>query len=220
MSTAYYQRQAGVLPPDTLQNLKIGVAGVGAVGRQVVLQLVSAGARNLHFWDHDTVEEANIGPQGWSPDDIGQPKVGALFSDAVSRFPDAGSITAYESRFPAANPPQLDVFFCCVDKIETRGSIFQGFSENKLLPYFFDSRVTSDTVHILACCENEHGDYYAGTIFEAEEAFQATCTTRMSIHMANIAAGLLIQQLSKALREMPLDRHTVFNLLSMECWSK
>jgi len=220
MSTVQYQRQAGLLPPDILWNLPIAVAGVGAVGRQVVLQLCSAGARNLAFYDHDTVEESNIGPQGWRRDDIGVPKVEALLGDIERQqlFPASDGATTAKGlhrRFPTESY-EHPIVFCCVDNINTRGQLFRTSTYN----LFLDSRVAGDTVHVLSVSDPDSRDYYESTLFDREEAFQATCTTRMSIHIANIAAGLLVQQFSKWLRELPTDRHTVFNLLAMESYSK
>jgi hypothetical protein len=221
MIDGYYQRQAGMLPPDTLDKLPIAVAGVGAVGRQVVLQLASAGARNIQMFDHDEVEDVNIGPQGWSPNDVGMDKVYALSKELAHKYDETIDfcIQPRKCRFPADTPtPVPKVLFCCVDGIETRNRIFCNHRDSFEL--FLDSRVAADVIHILACCEKEHLDYYPTTMFSEGDAFRGSCTTKMSIHMANIAAGLLIQQLSKWLRQLPIDRHVMFNLLSMEAFCK
>jgi molybdopterin/thiamine biosynthesis adenylyltransferase len=52
-----FQRQADLVPADRLQGFSISVIGVGAIGRQVALQLAAIGARQLTLVDFDTVAD-------------------------------------------------------------------------------------------------------------------------------------------------------------------
>ena len=207
-----------MLPPDRLTALPICIAGVGAVGRQVALQLAAAGARNICMYDHDYIEEVNLGPQGWKPRDLGRPKVYALQEELADFHGTPVGFTAFQRRLPVELAHPNEVLFCCVDGIETRGRIFAAHCGRA--PLFLDSRVAADVVHILSACDADQYAYYPTTLFSDSDAFRGTCTTKMSIHIANIAAGLLIQQLSKWLRNKPLDRHVVFNFLAMESFCK
>ena len=217
MDLSHYQRQRSLLDPELLSSLAIDVAGVGAVGRQVVLQLVSAGARNIRMFDHDRVEPANIGPQGWAPAADGSPKVVALKEELDSKYgvSEMENVRGFFRRYPPGFPT---VLFCCVDRIETRERIWSALDTATEL--WLDSRVAGDTIHVLAAGDEPSWDYYPSSLFNPEDAFRGACTSTMTIHLANIAAGLLIQQMSKWMRRQPLDRHTVFNLLAMECYSK
>lgn len=216
MSQAYYTRQQMLLSEDRLRQLRIAVAGVGAVGRQVVTQLFSAGARRITFYDHDTVEESNIGPQGWSPRHIGRLKTEALKDDLTyqTNEEEVSGLEAIGSRFPVGVPEPPEVLFSCVDRIDAREALFRAYQHQVGL--FVDSRVAGETVHVLAAGDMDTKNYYETSLFRREDAFRAACTARMSIHVANIAAGLLIQQLSKWLRDIPVDKHSRFNLLAME----
>lgn len=217
MNPSHYQRQRSLLNPDVLRDLAIDIAGVGAVGRQVVLQLVSAGARNIRLFDHDRIEEVNVGPQGWSPADIGLTKVEAVKNELVLKYgqSEVEGIQPFFRRYPGGYPT---VLFCCVDSISTRKALFTDLTPATEL--WLDSRVAGDTVHILAAGDQPSRDYYPESLFDPDQAFRGSCTSTMTIHLANIAAGLLIQQLSKWMRRQPSDRHTVFNLLAMESYSK
>ncbi len=220
MTDERYSRQDGLLPVARLQEIRIAIAGVGAVGRQVALQLASAGAMNIVMFDHDTVETVNLGPQGWSPRDIGKYKVDALKQD-MSRCLADGEPENWQAkacRFPLILGEDADVLFCCVDGIQTRRRIFEAHGHKVKL--FLDSRVAADVVHVLSVADKEQAGYYGTTFFSDNEVFRGSCTTKMSINIANIAAGLLVQQLSKWLRGMPLDRHMMFNFLSMEAFCK
>ena len=53
-----FTRQQELVPQDTLMDSKVTVIGVGAIGRQVALQLAAIGVRQLQLMDFDVVEEA------------------------------------------------------------------------------------------------------------------------------------------------------------------
>ncbi len=70
-----FSRQAELVPQDKLTDLTATVIGVGAVGRQVALQLAAIGVRRLQIFDFDDVESTNITTQGYGHGDLGLPKV-------------------------------------------------------------------------------------------------------------------------------------------------
>src|ERR1051325_794492 len=76
-SSDRYQRQSAILPRERLQDCPVAIIGVGAIGRQVALQLAVMGVGPLTLIDHDTVEAVNLGAQGYLDDDLGRPKVEA-----------------------------------------------------------------------------------------------------------------------------------------------
>ena len=59
MSNDRFQRQASLVPGDRLLNTMSTIIGVGAIGRQVALQLASIGATNLRLIDFDIVDATN-----------------------------------------------------------------------------------------------------------------------------------------------------------------
>src|SRR3954454_11301192 len=73
-----FSRQQDLVPSERLAELTITVIGVGAIGRQVALQLAAIGARRLQLIDFDHVDETNITTQGYFVEDIGVPKVAAM----------------------------------------------------------------------------------------------------------------------------------------------
>src|SRR4051794_26055639 len=68
-------RQRELVPPQKLSACKSLVIGVGAVGRQVALQLAVLGAVRMDLFDPDTVETVNLATQGYYPRDLGCSKV-------------------------------------------------------------------------------------------------------------------------------------------------
>jgi tRNA A37 threonylcarbamoyladenosine dehydratase len=75
-----FDRQSGLVPRERLAGELISVIGVGAIGRQVALQLTSIGADRLQLIDFDTVEATNVTTQGYHSKDIGLAK--AVFSSS------------------------------------------------------------------------------------------------------------------------------------------
>ena len=71
-------RQRDIVPPERLATCRATVVGVGAIGRQVALQLAAMGISWLQLIDHDSVEEVNLAPQGFLQDDLGRSKVEAV----------------------------------------------------------------------------------------------------------------------------------------------
>ena len=65
-----YIRQKDVVPADRLAACKATVVGVGAIGRQVALQLTAMGIPWLQMVDFDTVDASNLASQGYLENDL------------------------------------------------------------------------------------------------------------------------------------------------------
>ena len=63
-------RQRDLVPPERLAACQAVVIGVGAVGRQVALQLTAMGISSMLLIDHDEVAVENLAPQGYWPTDL------------------------------------------------------------------------------------------------------------------------------------------------------
>ncbi len=63
--TERFSRQRDLVPHERLSTIKVTVIGVGAIGRQVALQLAAIGARRLQLIDFDSVELTNVTAQGY-----------------------------------------------------------------------------------------------------------------------------------------------------------
>jgi tRNA A37 threonylcarbamoyladenosine dehydratase len=72
-----FSRQADIVPRERILDCKATVIGVGAIGRQVALQLTAIGVPHLQLIDFDQVEISNLATQGYLVTDMNQPKVDA-----------------------------------------------------------------------------------------------------------------------------------------------
>ena len=125
-------RQRDLVPPDRLCQCHAVVIGVGAIGRQVALQLAALGIPAMSLYDPDTVEIENLAPQGFWESDLGRAKVTAVAEVAQKQYP-AIEIAELPERFRASSirawptTSKEIAVFCCVDAIDTRKLIWQAY---------------------------------------------------------------------------------------------
>ena len=205
-------RQRDIVPPEKLAQYRPTVIGVGAIGRQVALQLAAIGVPWLQLIDHDTVEEVNLAPQGFLQGDLGRQKVHAV-GDCCHQINHMLEMHEHPEKFRRSMEIG-DVLFCCVDSIQTRQHIWEAVKDR--VDFFADGRMTAEIVRVLAAADQPSRDHYPTTLFQAEEAVQGTCTAKSTIFTANIAAGLMLEQFARWLRRMPVDADLQLNLLTSE----
>ena len=206
-------RQRDLVPPEKLAACKVTVIGVGAIGRQVAIQLAAMGVPWLQFFDHDTVDVVNLAPQGYFPSDTGMPKVDAMANLLRQINPDT-QIHPRPERFRRSTGDHGNVIFVCVDSIDTRKLIFDTLGQK--VDFLCDGRMTAEVLRVLTVTDHASRTYYPGTLFSASEAFRGACTAKSTIYCAGIAAGLMVGQFAKWLRGMPTDRDVTLNLLAAE----
>ena len=207
-----FARQQDLVPAERLADLEISIIGVGAIGRQVALQLAAMGARRLQLVDFDRVDLTNVTTQGYLLGDVGQPKVGAT-AGAVARLDPTIDVATVDDRYR----PKLAtgaVIFCCVDSIEDRGAIWRAVRNRT--EFFVDGRMLGETIRVLVAADDQSRRHYPTTLFAASAAQPGRCTARSTIYAANIAAGLMIHQWMRWLRKQSVDCDAMLNLLASE----
>ena len=207
-----FTRQEELVPMDQLLDLKVTVIGVGAIGRQVALQLASIGLSHLQLIDFDLVELTNITTQGYLAEDVGKQKTAATKS-AVEKICPEMMIEQIQDRFRSRHEIG-EVIFCCVDSISTRAAIWRSVSNE--CRFFVDGRMLGEVIRILAVDGHDPDNYYASTLFNQSEAHVGRCTAQSTIYTANIAAGLMLHQFTRWLRKIPVDQDVSLNLLASE----
>src|SRR5271170_8046246 len=170
-------RQRDLVPPDKLACCAALVIGVGAVGRQVALQLTAMGISNLTLVDFDTVEVVNLAPQGYAPEDLGRDKVRATAQWCLRLNPDL-LIHPIGERFRRSSPktltcfippPQFLAVFCCVDSISTRAMVWESIKDRAA--FFADARMSAEVVRVLASDHPGVDEHYPTTLFAPEQAY-------------------------------------------------
>ncbi|REJ88273.1 MAG: ThiF family adenylyltransferase [Planctomycetota bacterium] len=209
-----FGRQREFVPADRLATTSATVIGVGAIGRQVALQLAAIGAPRIQLVDFDTVDMTNVTTQGYSTEDVGQPKVLATAA-AIRRLDNAIRVETVEDRY-RAKLPIGEALYCCVDSISARAAIWR--SAKTRCRFWADGRMRGEVIRVLTAAPVEDDARYGETLFPQGQAQQGSCTSRSTIYSANIAAGIMVHQFTRWLRGLPTDRDIIINLLASE-WS-
>lgn len=207
-----FERQSQLVPSDRLADVTATVIGVGAIGRQVALQLASIGTPRIQLIDFDTVDLSNTTTQGYRKHEIGCSKPIAC-GEAIGEIDPTIKVIQVEDRF---RPRQEigNAVFCCVDSITARAAIWR--SVHSRAGFWSDGRMLGEVLRVLAVVDDKSEAHYASTLFAASEAQQGTCTSRSTIYAASIAAGIMVHQFTRWLRDIPPDTDTSINLLSGE----
>ena len=209
---AAMEQRRDLVPQDRLASVQATVIGVGAIGRNVAMQLAAIGCPRIQLVDFDVVDHTNVTTQGYLATDVGQAKVEATQA-AIGRLDPAIRVECIQNRYR----PRVtigDVVFCCVDSIDARAAIWR--SVHAKCRFWCDGRMLSEVIRVLAIGGNVGRDYYPTTLFAQSEAQAGRCTARGTIYAATIAAGLMVHQFTRWLRGLPVDRDTSLNLLAGE----
>jgi sulfur carrier protein ThiS adenylyltransferase len=210
------------VPPEKLAACHAVVIGVGAVGRQVAVQLASIGIRRMTLVDHDVVVVENLAPQAYWPSDLTVQKVRAT-ADLCRRIHPGCRIEAVGERFRRSMVKSMAAFndtqhhpvlFVCVDAIQTRAMIWEAL--RRVADFLVDGRMSAEVIRVVASDHPATDAYYSGTLFTAERAYAGSCTAKSTVYTATIAAGLMLAQFTKWLRGLPVERDLYLNVLSSE----
>jgi sulfur carrier protein ThiS adenylyltransferase len=217
-------RQREIVPPQKLAACHAIVIGVGAIGRQVAIQLAAVGVGAMELIDFDTVDPENLAPQAYWEKDLGRLKVEAT-ADVCRELHPQMKVEIHAERFRRSSVKTIAAFddrrgdqklavFACVDSIETRRLIWQTLQPR--IDFWADGRMSAEVLRVLTSDSPASDNHYATTLFSEAQAYAGSCTAKSTVYTASIAAGLMLSQFTRWLRELPIDRDVTLNLLSME----
>jgi sulfur carrier protein ThiS adenylyltransferase len=212
MSSERYSRQSDIVPRERIMDCKATVIGVGAIGRQVAIQLTAIGVPVLQLVDFDHVEISNLASQGYLQKDLKRPKVDATAEFTREMNNDLNVEVIFE-RFKRSTPVG-DCVFVCVDSIVIRKLIWDAVKDK--VAFYCDGRMSAEVLRVITACDEKGRGYYPQTLFTAEQAQAGPCTAKTTIYCANIAAGFMLSQFTKYLRLLPVDPDIQVNLLALE----
>ena len=179
-----FERQADLVPLAKLAGLRATVIGVGAVGRQVALQLAAIGCPRIQLVDFDQVELTNVTTQGYLHGDIGLAKVFA-HRRHIGLLDGKIAIEAVNDRF-RAKLETGEALFSCVDSISVRETIWRSRQQQVRSGRVFwaDGRMLGEVIRVLAAADAKAADHYQTTLFAQAEAEVGRCTARSTIYAA------------------------------------
>ena len=194
-----FERQHDLVPMDRLAQLTATVIGVGAIGRQVALQLAAIGARRLELVDFDRVEMSNVTTQGYLAGDVGQLKV-----DATRRAVELIDPTIVGSNCRRSVSGQAASGRCrLLLRRQHFGPSRHLAGRRAPLPILGRwSNAGRGDPRARRPRTAPSRDHYASTLFPQAEAQLGQCTSRSTIYAAAVAAGLMVHQFSRWLRRL------------------
>ena len=207
-----FARQEDLVPRGRLAEIRATVIGVGAIGRNVGIQLAAIGVPQIQLVDFDVVDATNVTTQGYEAADVGMTKVLATLT-AIHQIDPLVQVQVIEDRYR----PKVDIgqaVFCCVDSIEARTTIWR--SAQRRSRFWCDGRMLGEVIRVLTVADDQGREHYPTTLFAQSEAQPGRCTARSTIYAASIAAGLMVHQFTRWLRAIPVDQDTSLNLLAGE----
>ena len=207
-----YSRQADIVPRQRILGCKATVIGVGAIGRQVAIQLTAMGIEQLQLIDFDLVDLSNLATQGYMVRDLNMFKTRATAGFCREINPDM-QIEVISERFKRS----IDIgncVFCCVDSVTARRHIWAAVKNR--VQFFVDGRMSAEVLRVITACDEKSKAYYPQTLFTNSEAYIGTCTAKTTIYCANIAAGFMLVQFTRYLRLLAVEPDIQLNLLAAE----
>jgi len=207
-----FSRQADIVPRERIMDCKATVIGIGAIGRQVAIQLTAIGVQHLQLIDFDNVEISNLATQGYLQKDLERPKVDVT-AQLCREMNNDLNVELMLERFKRSTSVGNCVFVC-VDSIVTRKHIWDSVKDR--VNFLCDGRMSAEVLRVVTACDEKSRQYYPQTLFTAEQAQAGPCTAKTTIYCANIAAGFMLAQFTKYLRLLPVDPDIQVNLLASE----
>jgi hypothetical protein len=121
------------------------IIGLGAVGRQVAVQLAAIGVRRMQLIDFDQVEPSNLSTQAYFTEELGTPKVVAS-RRAIGRIDPSIVVDSICDRYR----PKTSIgnaVFCCVDNIASRATIWRTIEHR--CDFWADGRMLGEVIRVL-----------------------------------------------------------------------
>ena len=191
MATLDAMRHTGIHDPAQYANKRVAVIGVGTIGSHLALTLARMQVA-LTLYDADTVEAHNLATQTYGLEDIGKEKVAAVM-EQIAEYADMSKYEAHATEYDGT-PIEADIIVSAVDSLDARRAIATALIENKVDKPIVDGRVGREQVEV----------YYFPTAKEWLAQLPETgdvdpCGARFTAYTANIAAGLLANNVKRLL---------------------
>ena len=176
-----FARQQDLVPQDRLAQLNATVIGVGAIGRQVALQLAAIGVPRIQLVDFDSVDDSNRTTQGYALADVGMTKVLATLT-AIRQIDPTIQVETIEDRYRPKLPIGPAVF-CAVDSIDARAAIWRSAATR--CRFWADGRMLAEVIRVLAVADDIGREHYPTTLFRQSEAQVGRCTAQHNLRRSH-----------------------------------
>lgn len=202
-----FDRLEQFIPRARMLEQSATVIGVGAVGRNVALQLVALGIPKLQLIDFATVEVADITSEGFLSEDVGCPKVDAV-GGLCHRTEPLLELETICERIQPSHDIGTNVF-CCVGRNADRAAIWESVHDR--CRFWGDGRIVADTARIFVAADGADRRHYRRTLADPGDAGSDAPSIPLS-YLGTLAAALLVHQFVRHLQDRPLVVDASFDL--------
>lgn len=200
-----FNRQLGLLNPQSIGAKSVAIIGAGATGSHAALYLAQMGWGDtrigqgiMRVFDGDTVSEHNLPNQVYEKSHIGKPKVDALKEIIIRKC--GFEIEAYNEMVVDQPAVQANYVLLLTDTMSSRKEIFE-----KCLQFSFKTDLVVETrmgltqgrVYSFCPANRDEVDVWAKTLYSDSEAEVSMCGASASIlstttFLASVAVGRVI----------------------------
>lgn len=215
MNQAQLLRQSDIVDTKSL-DIPITLVGAGAIGSFTALLLSKMGYDGMiHVCDPDTIEEHNLSNQFYPLRDEGKRKVHAL-AKVVHDY--SGVRIDPDERRLDSCPITAGALILAVDSMDTRITLWKSaLNLSRSMDWVFDARMGAELmrVYTVNMQSEKERDHYAKSLYPSSEAQQLPCTARSVIYNVAVVAGLLTNQIKRAMMGEKYKREIIFDLKTM-----
>lgn len=188
------RRSQSIFDPEKHEH-PVLVAGCGATGSHVALQLACLGVKHLTVVDYDTVSEHNLTNQAYVLEDVDMLKVVAMRMSLIEKLGNDVSLHAISKRLPDAfsemttdqayfRDGRIPVMILAVDSMEARREIVNAlhflWKERKVPWYVIDTRMASTHGNIIGF-RIEHKAKWEATLIDDKQAEASPCGQAITV---------------------------------------
>jgi len=192
---------------DKVSASLIFVGGAGGIGSWLSFFLCRAGAEVV-LVDDDTVAEENLAGQLYGKQDIGKPKVEAMY-DLIDRLCGQNTLSPIKT-FITEEPSQwqgivsdCDVVAVGFDNLKARRIIYEEWKvKGKEGSFFIDGRLAAESGQVFVLGKNwskDKFDSYEATYFSDEERVELPCSMKATTHCGAMIASFMVSQITNHL---------------------
>lgn len=193
-------RFQGAMWFDSIQNLRVTIAGLGGIGSWTALLLSRLNVQNIRLIDPDKVESVNMAGQLYKLNNIGDYKTYATISN-IQEFSDYNRLDCtnhrIEDTFLGTN-----ILICGFDNMEARKKAFEKWldkvrilnPEEKVKSLFIDGRLDAEDLQIFCITgDNDYfiEKYYKEYLYNDSEVDEAPCSFKQTSYLAAMIGSLI-----------------------------
>jgi len=200
---------------DNLNKYVYHVLGCGAIGSSAAIQLVRTGADNLHLYDFDEVEEANIGVSQYDKRHIGVKKVKAL-SHILKDINKDMNINIHSERFEELYSMGDDeIVILGFDSMKSRLEAVELICKSMHKPLFIiDGRMGAEHYQQYTILKPTLKKYQE-VWYPDENGSEEPCNMKATSYCSNMSGSFIANAIRKVVTKQPYEKFISFHFPTM-----